>query len=94
MAENTRLKDLAAKMDTMLAVMDQRDECIKVLEQSLMTISQYIENQQANSSATAVQPPSHSTAEDPHASESRAIQPSLARSLGMDFPRFDGSDAL
>ncbi|XP_039120034.1 probable leucine-rich repeat receptor-like protein kinase At1g35710 [Dioscorea cayenensis subsp. rotundata] len=92
--ENTRLKDLMAKMDTLLQVMDQRDKRIKVLEQSLMAISQYIENQQAHSSVMVVQPPSRSTAEGSHASESRAIQPSLARSLRLDFPRFDSSDAL
>ena len=58
MAEATRMKDLPAKLDTMLAVMDQReekllvamdqrDERVKLLEQSLNRITQLLDNHQS-----------------------------------------------
>ena len=49
MAESMRFKDLTAKVAFIIAVMDQRDEEMKTMKQSLTIISQYIENQQANS---------------------------------------------
>lgn len=57
MVESTRLKDLATKMKTILAVMDQREESllatmvqgdkrVKLLEQSMTSLSKYLETHQ------------------------------------------------
>lgn len=89
MAESARFKDLTAKMDKMLAVMDQHDERIKLLEQSLATISQYIESHQAQSSNNTMQPPSQPVSDLASPLDPRTVIP-----LQLDFPRFDGSDAL
>lgn len=55
MAESTRLKDINARLDTMMAVMeqreerllaamDQRDERVNLLEQTLSRLSLILEN--------------------------------------------------
>lgn len=57
MVESTRLKDLATKMKTILAVMDQHEESllatmvqgdkrVKLLEQSMTSLSKYLETHQ------------------------------------------------
>lgn len=41
MPESTRFKELPAKIETLIAVMDQRDETMKSIEQSLATSNTY-----------------------------------------------------
>lgn len=45
MADNTRLKELSNKVDNLIAVVDQREEKFKLLQQSLAIVTKYIEAQ-------------------------------------------------
>lgn len=92
MAESTtRFKDLTAKMDTILAVMDQHEErIIKLLEQSFATIFKYIENHKAQSSnINAMQQPLSQPVSD-LASPTKPRN-AIPLPFQIDFPRFDGS---
>lgn len=57
MVESTCMKDITARLDTMMAVMehdeerllaamDQRDECVNLMEQALSRLSVILESQQ------------------------------------------------
>lgn len=46
MEKATSIKDIFARMDTIFVVIDECDETIKLLEQSIATITHYIENRQ------------------------------------------------
>lgn len=56
MAESTRLKELAAKMDTILTMLDQREEKMKGFEQSLTSLSQRMDNYHNAQTSLAIQP--------------------------------------
>lgn len=44
MEKATSIKDIFARMDTIFVVIDECDETIKLLEQSIVTITHYIVN--------------------------------------------------
>lgn len=104
MADNTRMKDVQAKVETMFTLMDNNDQRFKIIEQSLTNlpliqrslagISQFIESQQ-------ITKPMGETSASPllvdDYSQVAILQTSdyfSMRNIKIDFPRFAGSDAL
>lgn len=103
MAENTRLKDLIAKIDNMQVAMDQReerlmaaiehrDDRVKLLEISLQSISKFIEAHMVSSNVNSIEAsqPSQSLQEVEIIREKSFT----TRSVKFDFPRFDGEELL
>ena len=43
MVDGTRSKELSAKMETTLAILDQKEEKMKLIQQSLASITKYLE---------------------------------------------------
>lgn len=93
MAESTWLKELAAKMDTILTMLDQREEKMKGFEQSLTSLSQHMDNFHNAQTSSAIQPQgtpdAHTELPDAHTEI-----PQQLRAVWLDFPRFDGSGAM
>lgn len=99
------MKDITARLDTMmtimeqreerlLAAMNQRDECVNLVEQALSRLSLILENnlnqlQDIVTTSTLVQPAVIREQHDCH-----AIPFAHMRTIRLDFPRFDGSDVL
>lgn len=94
MVESTHLKDISAKMDTILAAIDQRDEKIKMLEQSITTITHYIENHQAQIASSSLATTVLSMVANLLPTEPLHLTASPWCSVKLDFPRFDVSDPL
>lgn len=60
MVENTHLKELSAKIETVMVVLDQKekkdqanDECMSLIEQSLTSIAKYMESLQLQHSVSS-----------------------------------------
>ena len=101
MAEATCLKDLSAKIETVLTVLDQkeekdriREERIIVIEKSLASTSKFIENIQLRSSPSEGVSSTQTTSILSAPSNHRSGIPNLLRFVKMDFPRFNGSEPL
>lgn len=100
MADNTRLKDLSSKMETVLAILGGKkekdklkDERLSLIEQSISSLVKGIETLQQQALMTTRS--SHAPMETEHVSSKNKVS-NIAplRSIKMDFPRFDGSQAL
>ena len=66
---------------------------MKLLGYYVLNISQYIENQQVQSSKHTVHPVSRSVSDLVNQIDCHTIVSSQLRPLRLEFPRFDGSDA-
>ncbi|XP_039115571.1 uncharacterized protein LOC120251094 [Dioscorea cayenensis subsp. rotundata] len=101
MAENTRMKELSAKMETVLAVLDQKEEKdrakeerISLIEQSLASIARCMEALQIQAFQPSSSQSTHIPTEFPSGSDHQLVPTAHMRSVKMDFPRFNGSNAL
>lgn len=103
MAESTRMKDITARLDTMMAIeqheerllaaMDQHDEHVNLMEQALSRLSVILESQQHRLQDNVTASTSVQLAvireDDYHVNPSAHI-----RAIILDFPRFDCSEVL
>lgn len=104
MADNTRMKELQAKVETLFTLMDHNEQRFKTIEQSLITlpmiqqslagISQMLESTQIHKHSGE----SSTTPTLVDEASQITVQPSLdaysVRNIKIDFPRFGGIDAL
>lgn len=100
LAENTRLKELSTKMETVLAVLGDKeekdklkDDRLSMIEQSVSSLVKCMESLQQQASMNQISS-SQTLLQEPPISESRSIINSPLRSIKLDLPRFDGSNAL
>ena len=94
MVDSIRLKHLSSKMETMLAIMEQKDEQIKSLKQAIATITSYIENQQSHDIPSPSHIHSQGTSDISMLLAQKFSMPIQFRSVRMEIPCFYGSDAL
>lgn len=108
MAESTRIKELATKVDTMMIVMDQRvqreermmafinqtDERMKLMEQFMINLTTMMENQQGLRSAAIPDRTYNSQLETKKVGKQKKSLPFYTRSVKVDFPRFHGEDVM
>ena len=103
--ETTRMKDLTAKLDTMLAVMDQReekllvamdqrDERVKLLEQSLNRITQLLDNHQSQAPDHSAELLASQLVTLREEQDLCSVHSAQMRAVHLDLPRFDGNDVL
>lgn len=103
MADNTRMKEMAAKIDTlfalldqreekMIAALDQRDEKFKLLEQSLLQMTKCMEALQVAISTSAPTPSQPLPLDQADDSSDKQLVPFYPRSVRMEFPHFQGGD--
>lgn len=108
MAENTRMKELSTKVETMMIVMEQRiqmedkmmaaidqtDDRMKMLEQSIINLTSMIEQQQGFKTRGTDEMNAMGQLESQEMEEHRRSQPFYTRSVKLDFPRFEGTSVL
>lgn len=100
MVDNTRLKELSSKMETVLAVLRDKEEKDKLKEERLSMIEQSISSlvkgmETLQQQALLTTRSSPATMMTEHASsENKVSNTNPLRSIKMDLPRFNGSQAL
>lgn len=77
-----------------MPAMDQRDERVKMLEQSLRNITTYIKMHQVPSITSTVEASHIGHLELRDKEEHRRSQPFQTRSVKIDFPQFEGEYVL
>lgn len=73
-------------MDTILTMLDQREEKMKGFEQSLTSLSQRMDNYHNAQTSSAIQPQG--------TPDAHMEIPQQLRAVRINFPRFDGSGAM
>lgn len=104
MADNTRMKELQAKVETLFTLMDHNEQRFKTIEQSLTTlpmIQQSLAGISQMLESTQIRKHSGESSTTPTLVDEASqitVQPSLdaysVRNIKIDFPRFGGIDAL
>lgn len=101
MVEHTRFKALSSKMETVMAVLDQKeekdrakDERMAIIEQSLASIAKCMESLQLQNSLATTSPSVSNLENSTAMTEMRYQHPPPWRATKMDLARFDGNNAL